>query len=66
MLTRVDPEDRGRVFDALAARLAPPAHVTRDAIEAGDREMLDAWWDTLGYGDRDWWRLWLREWRDER
>ena len=64
LLTRVARGERGRVFDALAARLAPPAPVTRDGIEAGDRDMIDAWWDTLGYGPRDWWRLWLRDWRD--
>ena len=31
--------------------------------EAVIRAMLDAWWETLGYGSRDWWRLWLRDWR---
>lgn len=66
LLTRVEPDDRGRVFDALAARQAPPPHVTRAGVEAGHRAMLDAWWDTLGYGNRDWWRLWLREWREAR
>ncbi len=63
LLSRVDAADRTRVFDALAARLAPPDEVTRDGIIAGNRAMLDAWWETLGYGSRDWWRLWLRDWR---
>lgn len=63
LLSRVAPADRGRVYDALAARLAPPDGVTRAGIVAGQQPMLDAWWGALGYGDRGWWDLWLREWR---
>lgn len=63
LLSRVAPDDRLRVHDALASRLAPPDTVTRDGIAAGDQAMIDDWWAVLGYGDRGWWRLWLREWR---
>ena len=63
LLRRVDPGDRSRVFDRLAAFAAPPASVTRAGIVAGDRRMLDAWWDELGLGTTSWWRTWKREWR---
>jgi hypothetical protein len=65
LFDRVAPDDRAQVYDALAARLAPPDGVTRDGIVAGDRAMIDAWWAVLGHGDVDWWRLWQREWRGE-
>jgi hypothetical protein len=63
LLRRVEPRDRGRVFDKLSAFAAPPASVTRAGIVAGDRGMLDAWWDELGLGSTSWWRTWKREWR---
>ena len=63
LLRRVEPGDRSRVFDSLAAFAAPPASVTRAGIVAGDRRMLDAWWDELGLGTTSWWRTWKREWR---
>jgi FecR protein len=63
LLRRVDVNDRGRVFDRLAAFSPPPASVTRDGIVSGDRRMLDDWWDALGLGSTSWWRTWKREWR---
>lgn len=63
LLRRVEPGDRGRVFDALAVHAPPPASVTRDGIISGDRHMLDDWWDALGLGTTSWWRTWKREWR---
>jgi FecR protein len=63
LLRRVDGNDRGRVFDLLAAFAPPPASVTRDGIVSGNRRMLDAWWDALGLGSTSWWRTWKREWR---
>jgi len=63
LLRRVEPGDRSRVFDRLSAFAAPPASVTRAGVVAGDRRMLDAWWDELGLGTTSWWRTWKREWR---
>ena len=63
LLARVPPADRDRVFDALARLVPPPSPVTRDGIRRGDRAMLDAWWDGLGLGTSDWWRVWERRWR---
>jgi len=64
LLGRARVDERDRVFDALARFVAPPATVTRDGIRAGDRAMLDAWWDRLGLGTTDWWRTWKQQWRD--
>ncbi|HVN06292.1 MAG TPA: FecR domain-containing protein [Bryobacteraceae bacterium] len=62
LLTRCDPAQEPRVYDRLAALVAPPAGVTRDAILQGNRQMLDRWWDQLGLGDTGWWRDLERKW----
>jgi hypothetical protein len=36
--------------------------VTREGVLRGDHAMLDRWWDELGFGDMEWWRLWQRSW----
>jgi hypothetical protein len=64
LLSRVRAADRDRVFDRLAAFVRPPAGVTREGIRAGDRRMLDAWWDALGLGSTSLWRTWSQEWKD--
>jgi hypothetical protein len=64
LLSRVEPDARGRVFDRLAAFVAPPSGVTRDGITAGRRDMLDAWWEALGLGTASWWRTWKQPWRE--
>ena len=65
LLTRVPGPDRDRVFDRLASFVPPPTGVTRDGIEAGDRRMLDAWWDALGLGTTSLWRTWSQQWKDD-
>jgi hypothetical protein len=64
LLTRVPAPERDRVFDRLAAFVAPPEGVTRDGVRAGNREMLDAWWDGLGLGSTSLWRRWSQRWTD--
>ena len=64
LLSRVPMADRDRVFDRLAGFVAPPPGVTHDGIRAGDRRMLDAWWDALGLGSTTLWRTWSQQWRD--
>jgi hypothetical protein len=66
LLTRVARDDRGRIFDRLAAFVPPPAGVTRDGIIDGRREMLDAWWDALGLGTASWWRTWKQPWKTDK
>jgi len=64
LLSRVAAPDRDRVFDRLSAFVAPPPGVTRDGVRAGNREMLDAWWDALGLGSTSLWRTWSQRWND--
>lgn len=62
LLSRVSDADRPGVYDRLAALAPPPAGVTREGILRLDREMLDTWWNSLGYGDIYLWRTYEREW----
>lgn len=66
LLSRVEPGDRARVFDRLAAFVPPPAGVTLEGITAGRRDMLDRWWDELGLGHMSLWRGWKQGWREQR
>jgi hypothetical protein len=65
LLQRVPDLERDRVFTRLASFVPPPTGVTRDGIRAGDRRMLDAWWDALGLGSTSLWRTWSQQWRDK-
>ena len=62
LLASTGGAERGLVFDALAARVPPPATVTRAGILAGSVAMRDAWWDALGFGATREWRRWQRPW----
>jgi hypothetical protein len=64
LLSRVEVDQRDRVFDRLAGFVPPPADVTREGVRAGRREMLDEWWDALNLGTATWWRTWKQQWRD--
>jgi len=62
LLARVSDVNRPRVFDRLAGLAPPPAGVTREGILRLDRSMLDAWWDSLGYGEVFVWRTYEHNW----
>jgi FecR-like protein len=62
LLARLDERDRGRVHDRMAALLAPPPGVSRDAVVRGERQALDRWWAALGLGDAKDWRRWKGKW----
>jgi hypothetical protein len=64
LLSRVPEPDRGRVYDRLASFVPPPAGVARDGILRLDQNMLDLWWNELGFGDVSLWRHWERGWKD--
>jgi hypothetical protein len=64
LLSRLNRDDCARVFDRLVTLAPPPSGVTRDGVLSGKRQMLDDWWDTLGLGAANWWRVWKQEWRD--
>ena len=59
LLVRLDGTERAATYDRLAELVAPPDDVTREGVLAGDRRMLDRWWEALGLGSVGWWRLWL-------
>jgi FecR-like protein len=58
LVPRVSAADRGAVVDALAARVAMPSSVARDAVMRLDHASMDQWWDALGLLDTTWWRKW--------
>ena len=62
LLSRVNEADRPRVYDRLVALAPPPTGVTREGILRLDRQMLDSWWNSLGYGDVGLWRTYERDW----
>src|SRR5438876_8642835 len=50
LLSRRSGTQRGRVYERLAAFVPPPLGVTRDGVVAGNREVVDVWWEQLGVG----------------
>ncbi len=61
LLSRLEGNERARVYDRMAALAPPPAGVTREGILHGDKKMFDLWWDQLGLGNTAWWRIWERQ-----
>ena len=55
LLTRVEDEDRARVYDKMAALFPPPAGVTREGVLALNQPMLDAWRDAM---ETTWMGIW--------
>ena len=62
LLSRVSDADRPAVYDRLATLAAPPSGVTREGILRLDRQMLDNWWSSFGFGDIHLWRAYERDW----
>ncbi len=62
LFSRVNDAERPGVYDRLASLAPPPAGVTREGILRLDRAMLDAWWNSLGFGDVYLWRTYERDW----
>jgi len=62
LLSRVEDDQRIHVYDRLQ-KLAPAPHgVTREGILRLDQQMLDLWWNALGFDDISIWRRWERSW----
>jgi len=55
LLTRVEGEDRARVYDKMAALFPPPAGVTREGVLAVNQQMLDAWREAM---ETTWMGVW--------
>ena len=41
-------------------------HARRAGVLGGDRAMRERWWDALGLGSSEFWRLWTGGWSDPR
>ncbi len=66
LLPRVQESERVMVYDRMAQLVPPPRGVTREGILAGDRPMLERWWDQLGLGQTSWWKLWKQPWPEKK
>ena len=62
LLSRASESDRPRIYNRLAQLVPPPAGITREGILHLDQNMLDLWWNALGFGDVALWRHWERNW----
>src|SRR5258708_21973845 len=62
LLSRVSDADRPGLYDRPAGLAPPPEGVTREGILRLDRQMLDAWWSSFGFGDIHLWRTYERDW----
>jgi hypothetical protein len=58
LLRRVQPADRGRVYDRLAQFITVPAGVTREGVLTANPQMVDSLWNTLDLGNTSFWRMW--------
>jgi hypothetical protein len=58
LLRRVQPGERGPVYDRLSQFVTVPAGVTREGVLAADPQMVDSLWNTLDLGNTSWWRMW--------
>lgn len=65
LLLRARADERGAVHDRMAELVPPPPGLTRAGVLAGDRRMLDAWWDALDLGSAGFWRQWKTRWREQ-
>jgi hypothetical protein len=66
LLSRVNAADRELVYDRLNAMVHTPAGVSHDGVLRLERQMLDLWWNELGFGDAALWRHWERSWQQEK
>ena len=58
LIPQTEGARREAVVDALADRVPAPSAEIRGGALRGDRKALDRWWNELGLGDADWWRMW--------
>jgi len=62
LLTRVEPAERGAVYDRLAELVPMLPGASREGAVRGDPEAIDRCWDALGLENTAWWRGWERRW----
>lgn len=64
LLSRVEENQRIRVCERLQQLAPAPAGVTREGILRLDQQMLDSWWNVLGFDDISIWRRWEHSWSE--
>ncbi len=64
LLSRVEQEQRVRVYERLQQLAPAPAGVTQEGIRRLDQRMLDLWWNALGFDDISIWRRWEHSWSE--
>ena len=64
LLSRVGDAERPAVYEGLAVFAPPPKDVTREGLLRLDPQMLDSWWNSLGYGDVYLWHMYERSWSE--
>jgi hypothetical protein len=62
LLSRVDDNQRELIYARLKKLAPPPVAVTKEGILQLNRQMLDSWWNALGFDDIAVWRHWERSW----
>ena len=62
LLTRVDVDQRGAVYDRLAELVPMLPGASREGVVRGEAEAIDRCWDALGLENTSWWRGWERKW----
>lgn len=62
LLSRVEEDQRVRVYERLQQLAPAPAGVAREGILRLDQPMLDSWWNALGFDDVSIWRRWEHSW----
>jgi hypothetical protein len=62
LLTRVEGEQRGVVYDRLAELVSMLPGASREGVVRGEAEAIDRCWDALGLENTNWWRGWERKW----
>jgi hypothetical protein len=64
LLSRVEQDQRVRVYKRLQQLAPGPAGVTQEGIVRLDQRMLDLWWNALGFDDISIWRRWEHSWSE--
>ena len=62
VMTRVEGEQRGLVYDRLAELVPMLPGASREGVVRKDAESIDRCWDALGLENTAWWRGWERKW----
>lgn len=57
LIPRVEKKHREKIFDKMASLTEVPDGVIKSGIINGDKKMLEKWWEYLGYGSMNLWKV---------